>query len=644
MNSRKTSMGIAVLLLAGWGSARADSVTWTQGTTPIAKWGIDPANPGPADIISFTGPTKVYSNSCVAEGNLGGTPQLTIDPASKVVLLWFEGPAPQVCTLDYRPVCGLEGEFGPLPAGEWTFTTLSKEILFEIKFTVGGGQAAYYVDGDAPGPVHDGGSWATAFLTLQDALAAATNGDEILVAEGTYKPDQGGSALRGDREASFVLKEGLTVRGGYAGYGQPDPDERDVASHETILSGDLNGDDLWGILNTGDNSYHVVTGPAGELAARLDGFTVTHGRGDGTYPHHYGGGLYNAGGKLEVVNSSFRGNTAVWGGGVMNLAGSLTLVNCQLTGNRGMMLGGGLYSYEGSAVLHNCRIVGNTASYAETAGGAAIYNLNATLTLLDSTVADNLSPNGMAIASFCWLPPMRTMVEVANSILYNGGNEVWSNDPGLARITYSDVQGGSAGDGNIDVDPQFVAPGARSIEGEWIDGDYRLQAASPAIDAGSNAALPPDVLDLDADGDITEVLPVDLDNEARVEGTSVDMGAYEQLAKKPPLTEFTLTVCFGGSCLTLSPDPSDPDHTFVGKSRFQIDDLNFKAQVDVILTPTSPAGGNWTGGMTPNIIGPGSGIVTEVWITGTGLDLTALPSSPTTVQVAEMGLDFTPVP
>jgi hypothetical protein len=121
-----------------------------------------------------------------------------------------------------------------------------------------------------PGPIHNGTTWTRAFLTLQDALAVVGGGDEILVAEGTYKPDRGAGVTAGDREASFVLTEGLKVRGGFAGYGQPNPDARDIVNHETILSGDLNGNDLWGILNVSDNSYHVVTGPAGASAARFD--------------------------------------------------------------------------------------------------------------------------------------------------------------------------------------------------------------------------------------------------------------------------------------------------------------------------------------------------------------------------------------
>jgi hypothetical protein len=640
MKVRKTIMGTLLLLLMLGGLTEAASVSWINGTTPPAAWTITPANPSPSDVINFSGPTPVYSNACVGESNLGGTPEISVDPIARIVLLSFRGPAPKTCTLIYMPVEGLTGDFGPLEAGDWTFECLNKDVAFVLQFTVGKGVAAYRVDKDAPGPIHNGTTWARAFLTLQDALAVAGAGDEILVAEGTYKPDH----AAGDRAASFVLTEGLTVRGGFAGYGQADPDARDIVNHETILSGDLNGDDLWGILNVDDNSYHVVTGPAGASAARLDGFTVTHGRGDGAYPNHDGGGLYNPGGTLQAVNCSFRANTAVWGGGVMNLAGSMTLVNCQLTGNRAMMLGGGLYNEEGDVVLHNCRIVGNTADYSSVAGGAALYNLNGIVTLLDCTVADNLSPNGMAIASFCWLPPAPTVIDVANSILYNGGKEIWSNDTSLVDVTYSDVQGGSAGVGNISGNPQFVAPGVRSIEGEWIDGDYRLQSTSPAIDAGSNAALPADILDLDGDTNKTEQLPLDLDNEARIENSPVDMGAYEQAAQKPPVpSSLTLTVCFGTDCVVLSPDPGDPTGTFAFTGGFWFN-TEFKAKVNASVVPTSAAGGTWTVTVTPDVIGPGNNIKTDIFIQGTGLNLAALPPGSTTVQVAELQLSFTPMP
>ena len=100
-----------------------------------------------------------------------------------------------------------------------------------------------YVDADANG-LNNGSSWMDAYRYLQDALAAALSGDEIWVAEGIYKPDQGVGITPGDREATFQLKNGVTLKGGYAGLGEPDPNARDIQLYETILSGDLNGNDV----------------------------------------------------------------------------------------------------------------------------------------------------------------------------------------------------------------------------------------------------------------------------------------------------------------------------------------------------------------------------------------------------------------
>ena len=412
----------------------------------------------------------------------------------------------------------------------------------------------------------------------------------------------------------------------------------------TILSGDLQGNDQWGNLNLNENSYHVVTGPADGLPALLDGVTITGGNADGAYPHHYGGGLYNPDGKLQVVNCTFRANTGVWGGALMNFGPSIVLVNCQLAGNRALMLGGGLYNYEGAVTLTNCRVVGNTAAYAEIAGGAALYNLNGSLTLLDCTVADNSSPTGRAIASFTWGPAVSVGVKVANSILYNGGNELWSNIREAVDVTYSDVQGGWTGTGNISTDPQFTRLGMRNLEGEWIDGDYRLKTASPAIDAGSSAALPVDSLDLDGDGNVTEPLPYDLDNEARVEGTGVDMGAYEQLAKKPtPAPTVELTVSVGDSYIILHSDPSasSASNTFIATVDVDIE-LNFRGKLSVTAAATSAAGGKWTASVVPDIIGPGPATVT-LTVKGENLDLAALPGGSQNVQVAEVEFFVTPI-
>ncbi|UCE59312.1 MAG: hypothetical protein JSU63_17945 [Phycisphaerales bacterium] len=124
------------------------------------------------------------------------------------------------------------------------------------------GQTIIYVDQNAGGPTHDGSTWCTAYLNLQDALDGATAGYEIRAAGGVYKPDRG----TGDRTMSFQLVPDVQVYGGYAGCGAPDPDARDTVEYETILSGDLAGNDLevdsisdlLSIEPTrADNSYHV---------------------------------------------------------------------------------------------------------------------------------------------------------------------------------------------------------------------------------------------------------------------------------------------------------------------------------------------------------------------------------------------------
>jgi hypothetical protein len=130
------------------------------------------------------------------------------------------------------------------------------------------GQTIIYVDKDAPGPTHDGSSWNDAYTDLQDALGSASPGDDIRVAQETYYPDSGT-----DRTVSFELTDHVDVFGGYAGFGEPDPDARDPEGNPTILSGDL------GMLdNNIDNSFHVVmfvTGGGGRSLTVLPSATET---------------------------------------------------------------------------------------------------------------------------------------------------------------------------------------------------------------------------------------------------------------------------------------------------------------------------------------------------------------------------------
>ena len=168
-----------------------------------------------------------------------------------------------------------------------------------------------HVDSHAAG-ANSGTSWEDAFVDLQAAFGAAEYGDR-------YPRGRGHVHACGSRLASFNLKNGVAIRGGYAGSGRADPDARDYDQWETVLSGDLNGDDGDDFAGYEENSYHVlIAAPGVRRDTILEGLTVTAGHADGEqYRDQYGAGIRNDSADPTLVACQFIAHWAHDSGGAM---------------------------------------------------------------------------------------------------------------------------------------------------------------------------------------------------------------------------------------------------------------------------------------------------------------------------------------
>ncbi|MHC4626076.1 MAG: phosphotriesterase family protein, partial [Planctomycetota bacterium] len=407
---------------------------------------------------------------------------------------------------------------------------------------------------------------------------------EILVARGTYRPDEGlGAAPEFDwRTTTFQLVDGVVLRGGYAGSGAPDPNERDVGGHQTILSGDLRGDDGPEFSNRDDNSYQVVTitGPA-----VLEGVTVTAGyasaatgagaddpilafgggllvigRGatvrdclfEDNFAQEGGGGLYAEQAEMFLEGCTFEGNRVGsdsssmegCGGAIMLDRVDAVVSNCLLRRNEAVW-GGGICSFHSRHVeLVNCLMLANTA----VRGGGAFYSEGGFVKVVNCTAAGNRATEGSFLKDVTF--PVRGQqtpwILLDSCILADGGTEI-SNSAAVLTIQYTDVVDGMSavsdpqhamiwGLGNIAVDPLFAEGGywvdaddpnvvvePNDPNAEWIDGRYHLKSRAGRYDPNTQTWVQDDVTNpcIDAGNPATS-----FENEPAPNGAMINMGAY----------------------------------------------------------------------------------------------------------------------
>ena len=349
-----------------------------------------------------------------------------------------------------------------LVGGSWansteTFTTTNIDVLYVNAGVSSSG---------------DGTSWAQAFKTIPEAIAAATSGDTVLVKYGTY--------------TSSITIDGKDIRLA--------SDDGTHNTYETAAT------DASQCIIDGENSHRLFTFSNGEtLDAVVNGFTIQNGRAS------VGSAIELHSSSVTIKNCIIQGNLATAYGGAILCDGknsSVTIQNSTISGNSTLDSGGGgiilLNCWTSTSTIQNCIISEN---YAYGSGGG-IRTSNSKLTIVNSTITGNSTgANGGGIFSDSILPT------ITNTILWNNGSET----AGGATVTYSCVQGGYTGEGNINADPLFVNAAA---------GDYNLQDASPCIDKGTSSDAPA----TDIEGNPRDAHP--------------DIGAYEYIPALPSV-DFT---------------------------------------------------------------------------------------------------------
>jgi len=351
--------------------------------------------------------------------------------------------------------------------------------------------ATIYVKWDSPynGPGND---WDHAYHKVQDGLNAATSGDEVWVARGTY-------------QELITLKDGVKLYGGFAGNG----DLRSTSIYVTTLDANWNG--------------NGVTVPAGVTASvKIDGFTIRNAaraincNGSPIITNNVltqngsllacsrGGGVYCADSFAIITNNIISGNIQGYGGGIYCSGGSPIITNNKITANRTTRTGGGgIYCENSSATVANNLIFANDAM-----DGGGIYCSSGSPNILNNTIVANTATHyGGAICCAASASPTVTnnIIAFCSSGIYKyagTGTPIFNNNCVYGN-TYYDYSGIASGTGDIRADPKLAA---------FPYGNFHIQPDSPCRDAG--------------DDDFTAGT-FDMDAQARIQGAHVDIGADE---------------------------------------------------------------------------------------------------------------------
>ena len=323
------------------------------------------------------------------------------------------------------------------------------------------------------------------YAQIQAAIDAANEGDTVLVQPGTYI------------EALDFLGKGITVTG-------TAPEAPGVVAQTVVRA-----------PSSETQPLSVVTFQSGEgQASVLAGLKLTNGDG-------------------KIVGGEWRWSTV--GGGIYCRDSDPTLTHCLIVGNRALGddhcweacgAGAGLFCEASSPSVINCTITMNSAAHK---GGGLSCHDSSSPTLTSCTITNNFASSGGG-GLFCSTSSSPTF---SSCILWGNTPQEINPVHGDVAITFSDIQGGWTGEGNIDSDPIFCSVTCGEVE------DLRLAAESPCLGTGFQGAdmgawglgceepveLFPGILNVPGDfGSIAEALAAacDLDTVLVAPGTYVE--------------------------------------------------------------------------------------------------------------------------
>lgn len=384
--------------------------------------------------------------------------------------------------------------------------------------------------------------------THPTVLSGDFNGDDVVTGSGASLSITGANenaihvTLSINNDSTAIL-DGFTIQGGNASGGS-----------SLIVSGEVpdsrNGGGLYNYHSSARILRCTFSGNAasfqgggiynGESAPTLQYCTFSRNRISITGASRMGGGLCNFSSPFnssslsaKISNCVFIGNSSpVFGGGIGNYHVSPVISNCTFSNNSGGSGGGVSVDQGGQAAIINCLFTGNIATQSGGAAGGGIFIANQS-TLTNCTFAGNIVQGASGLGGGVYT---QFSTSISNCIVWGNtaatGPSIYGVVGTTPSVSYSLVQGGYTGTGNVSGDPLFAdtsSPAGNDGRFGTPDDGLYVHAASPALNTGNNSLVPA--------GTTTDIA-----GNARIAG-NVDMGAYEGSTVLPVrLLDFNVTL------------------------------------------------------------------------------------------------------